>query len=136
MAIIHDIPNFEITIWSGGEKLLEYAAPDEVANEDQNDTTASKYIEAKSGAEYELRIKVLKGYKIDCDHLAILCRIDGRFVGGNIVKPSVMQYGYDSTISGCKTRETPQSPVLLRRFMFAALETGKIQSFTFEIENI
>ena len=75
MAILDDI---EVTIQVNGQDLREYFDQD---GDPSTDVSVSKYIEAVSGARFEVVIMVPKSHKFLSDALTFRVFLDGSLVG-------------------------------------------------------
>jgi hypothetical protein len=90
MAIFHLLPDIEVTVDVAKQPLKEYNDDDiEVVpgkiGEHQASRTVAKYIEAVSGKEYSINIKVGSGYQRDCPTLEFTTTIDGKLVHSRLL---------------------------------------------------
>ncbi|TIA03376.1 hypothetical protein D6C82_01908 [Aureobasidium pullulans] len=79
MAILDSLPGVEITVVVDGEDLHEYQDTHKKDGED----TVTSYIEATSGANFAIRIKISKDIIYKGDRLDFGVTIDGEYVHGS-----------------------------------------------------
>jgi hypothetical protein len=85
MAIFDLLPDIGVTVEVDKQPLKEYNDDDlEVVpgkfGQYQASRTVAKYVEAVSGKEYSINVKVGSGYQRDCPTLGFSVKIDGKEV--------------------------------------------------------
>ena len=81
MAVSDDLPGVEVEIVVKGKALKEYK--EEHIEEDERTTT--RYIEATSGQEFAIRMKLRSSFKFKGDCIAFYIGADGQSVDGIII---------------------------------------------------
>lgn len=118
MAVMTDLPGVEVTIQVDEVALKEYEDEDE----DNPEKTHIRYVEAVSGKEFKIIVKLEKGFRLQGDSFSCNIYADGRWASTKVLEP--LQSDGVST----KARQT----VILgfndfrqiTKFRFADLETG------------
>ncbi|PQE20745.1 hypothetical protein CJF30_00002064 [Rutstroemia sp. NJR-2017a BBW] len=127
MAISHLLPDIEVTVDVDKQPLKEYNDDDiEVVpgkiGEHQASRTVAKYIEAVSGKEYSINMKVGSGYQRDFPTLGFTITIDGKKVVSWLLTEdrglpwSKRTKGVESVVDGHG---------ILKCFQFSGLKTCK-----------
>jgi len=119
MAVLGGLPGLEVRVMVNGEPLKEYT--DTFVDEEEAKTVI-KYIEAVSGANFEISCRFTRPYPhrdvVNSAHV----ELDGEGVGGRIIRKSYLQplpRGYTASIKG---RTTGQGQKWLEeKFRFAEL---------------
>ncbi|PQE06594.1 hypothetical protein CJF31_00009722 [Rutstroemia sp. NJR-2017a BVV2] len=125
MAILDLLPDIEITVDVDKQPLKEYndddlqVVPGEVG-EYQASRTVSKYIEAVSGKDYCINMKVGSGYQRDCPTLSFELDIDGKRIRSWCLR-ECQKLPWSNRVRGVKTMV--DSNVCLKCFQFSELET-------------
>lgn len=117
MAIGKELPEVEVTVVVDGVALKEYHDHDL----DEDDRTITRYIEAASGKNFEVHIKVDKGCNFIGDCLVFAIEVDGKMADTPIIRArrcARAAYSYGS--QGLMTSNTQ-----CRKYTFASLETGQ-----------
>lgn len=113
MAILDSLPGVEITVVVDGEDLHEY----QDTHKNDGEDTVTSYIEATSGANFAIRIKISKDTIYKGDRLDFGVTIDGEYVDGL------------SMTKGCLDEiilieGMPVSQGHLKKMKFSELKTG------------
>ncbi|KAK5250346.1 hypothetical protein LTR16_005983 [Cryomyces antarcticus] len=116
MAILEDVPGIEVAITVNGNDLKEYEE-DDIVNEPK---TVTKYIEATSGVNFGIRYSVARRFPMKGDCITFSMYLDNEKCGSSVVTKASVN---TSSSQHCKYGRN-EADSKLRRFMFAALETG------------
>jgi hypothetical protein len=120
MAIAKEHPRIQVEVVCEGEPLREYDNDDEETAPDQ----VTKYIEAKSGAEFAVRLELKRPYP---DHpLYIRLYLDGEVVGNRIIGD--LQYGKGSNgltrTFDSITSKIAEGQCMVQKYCFCELQIG------------
>ena len=127
MAISEDLPGVEVAVTVGGNDLQEYR-DDTIEEEDR---TTTRYVEAKSGQEFAIRMKVKKrfGYAAGADTLSFRITVDGDFIAHPLIDRATTRM--QDASRKAEGFQTPEGR--LRKCKFTSLETGQCsQWYLFE----
>lgn len=117
MAIVKNLPGFEVTIVANGQPLTEYV---DNSKPDQDSKTI-RYIEAISDQVFEIRITAKKGATFEGDGLMADTYTDGAFAcAGATPKGVNVDHDYIGVQKGVQT-----SLDSIREFCFSSLESGR-----------
>jgi len=117
MAINDAIRGLVITITHDTQALAEYK-DDAVAEENR---TITRYIEAKAGQTFAVKLELKKGTRFKGECLYAKIEIDGKWVNSALLsKDSCRNEGFAYIRDGCRTEDG-----LMRRFQFTSIETSK-----------
>lgn len=121
MAINDVLPGVEVTIAVDGQPLREYID----ANQEEDDKTVTRYIEAKAGQKFSVVMKTSRNVKFLGDILTFCISIDGQRVDKSTRgKAEVLAQAFKVNISeGLRV-----SPTKLLPYCFANLETGMLKA--------
>ncbi|KAF2100644.1 hypothetical protein NA57DRAFT_74245 [Rhizodiscina lignyota] len=114
MAILPSIPELTVEIWSNGSKLIGY----DNDNDEVNPNTITKYVEAKSGENFELRWIIGKDFPHKSTGLTSRIYLDGDHATSVLLGPSHLQNGYKLTVEGVNCRSEDGS-CSSKKFLFA-----------------
>lgn len=117
MAISDELPGVEVAVTVGGNDLKEYR--DEDLEEEEGTTT--RYIEAVSGQQFAIRMKVPRRFQFVADTLRFRTYIDGNYIGGVNVYAADCRHG-PHTITRTRCHVSAREA---RKLEFSGLETGK-----------
>ncbi|KAK5005815.1 hypothetical protein LTR60_006144 [Cryomyces antarcticus] len=127
MAILEDVPGIEVAITVNGNDLKEYEE-DDIVNEPK---TVTKYIEATSGVNFGIRYSVARRFPMKGDCITFSMYLDNEKCGSSVVTKASVN---TSSSQHCKYGRN-EADSKLRRFMFAALETGSSDELRIEEDN-
>ncbi|KAK0247167.1 hypothetical protein LTS09_017689 [Friedmanniomyces endolithicus] len=132
MVAVDLLPGIDISITVAGQALTEHEDHDE----EQQDRTAIRYIEAVSGQIFEVRIAAQKGFRSGGDVLSFQVHVDGsKVVDEPLLRNSDCISG-DHVIASAGS----QSSASVRRYRFAALgiasEGPKAAHETSQLKNL
>lgn len=114
MAISDNVPGVKVTVAVDGTDLTEYR--DEDLEEEEGTTT--RFIEAKTGQTFEVRITVDRGFHFAGDTLACYVSLDGQWVHTPLIGQDSCRFqSHCRTSSGALTGDG-----MLRKYQFAELE--------------
>ncbi|KAI4636714.1 hypothetical protein J4E93_011012 [Alternaria ventricosa] len=116
MAITKAHPNLKVEVHVKGAPLQEYVDDDDQTLDDE----VTKYIEASSGDNFEIKYCFFSGFSA---HHSILLRlsIDGEYAAGGVFNPgSSIRWNHVHTFKG--SREFEDGEYYLRKFCFSQLE--------------
>lgn len=117
------LPFASVTVRVNGRDLQELQT-EGVSDDDA--MTATAYIEAVDGAEFDVFLNVERGFAYKSDHLDFEVKVDGARVVGKVVplKGAVHQ----SSVNGTIESEGGQFATL-KKLKFAVLNTSTLKSF-------
>lgn len=115
MAISDSLPGVAIEILVDGRALKEYE--DQDAEEDREQDTVIRYIEAQSGKLFAVSIELLDEFEFDGTCIAFDIYVDGTFVHGPIIREFKDPR---SRISEGRRIDVGK----MRKYRFTTLETG------------
>lgn len=126
MAISDQLPGLEVTVTQNGQAIHEHIY-DEVVEEPR---TKTRYIEAQSGQNFEICLRLAQGTNFQGDSLECRIFVDGTWVRTPLLlKRDTRFAALVEVTEGVKA----QQDLLLRKFRFAGLQTGLFQrSLTFD----
>src|ERR1700712_1287703 len=103
MAVLDDLPGFDVSILVDNTALKEYDDDEEVTSaesgaigEHQVSKTISKYIEAMSDKDFQIHLKLLEGHQMNCPTYTTIIRIDGQLVH----RPIISKVSGKASLSG------------------------------------
>ena len=118
MAITKAYSKLKVQVFVEGAPLEEYADDDD----ETSDVQVTRYIEAASGDNFEIRYSFAPVFNIRHD-IRLDLRIDGQAVDSAVFSPtSPVRLGYVQIMKGA--REFEDGQYFLRKFCFSQLETG------------
>jgi hypothetical protein len=132
MAVLANLEGIEVTICVDGQALHEYN-DDEVEAQAgavgayQASKTVSKYIEAATGKEFAIKMRVKSPYKMDCPTLGFSCEVDGVDIGGSILRKTEYKSasGFEDVLNGLEHNLGGLSKrCSIRHFQFAEIKTS------------
>jgi hypothetical protein len=119
MAIAKALPQLKVEVFVKGAPLVEHVDDDDPVS----DNEVTKYIEASSGDNFEVKFCYSPGFSI---RHAILLRLE---IAGEYADSAVFHPGYPirwNTVYALKgSREYDGGKYFLRKFCFSQLEIGK-----------
>lgn len=119
------LPGITASVWSGGTELKEYDDPDDGDKEGPlSNVTASCYIEAIDGANFEIRLQALPSYEFDCERLGAEVHVDGKNVELACLTP-------DSRKGVCRGVQKPTADatkVTLHKYLFSKIGLSEYKS--------
>ncbi|KAI4629228.1 uncharacterized protein J4E87_003490 [Alternaria ethzedia] len=126
MAIAKGLPNLKVQVYAKGIPLQEYVDDDDQASHGE----VTKYVEASSGDNFEIRYCFTPGFSIRHSILLEL-EIDGEYADGGVYSPGCpvrwyQVYGFTGS------REFDGGNHFLRKFRFSQLEINDGDPRTFE----
>jgi hypothetical protein len=124
MAVLPGFPGLEVEIVVNKATCHEYSQHDDERNED-SPTSATKYIEAKDGANFLIRINLVPPFKYIRNNISAEVKVDGQIVQMPLWRPSDAPNPVTS-IEGIEG-ETARG-WRIRKLVFANLLTGMILS--------
>jgi hypothetical protein len=119
MAVLPGFPGLEVQIVVNNAACKEYSEPDEEHGEDTS-TTVTKYIEAKDGTQFHIRINMLPTFKYCKYDISSTVKVDGQTIAKPLWEnedpfaPRIVE-GVESKTAGGWRR---------RNLVFANLTTG------------
>lgn len=124
MAIIDGVPGLEVQILVDGEPLIEYDDEDEPGVHDGSGRkTISKFVEARSGAEFVIKCSFDAVNPYKTNDLQIAVYIDGKYMDDRVLYARQIQAPYISRLSGHRYRTGSQ--FFQRKFSFSELSIGR-----------
>jgi hypothetical protein len=119
MAITKANSKLKVQVFVNGAPLEEHVDDDE----ETSDVQVTRYIEASSGDNFEIRYSFAPGFSIRHD-IRLSVRIDGKAAGGVVFYSGFpVRWDYVYTMKG--RREFEDGQYFTRKFCFSKLETGK-----------
>lgn len=118
--MIEGVPGLEVQIVVAGVPLQEYNS-----DEDDEVKSVTKYIEATSGANFEIRWSFTSDFKQKGHQILIAVYGDGMGLAAETSRPSDLLTGY-STLTG-RTRNAGNHAVF-EKFTFSELKIGMLSS--------
>jgi hypothetical protein len=121
MAVLPRFPGLEVEIFVNNAACKEYSEPDEEHGED-TPTSATKYIEAKDGTKFHIRINMLPTFKYRKYDISSTIKVDGQTVRRPLwdkkdpFVPLIVEGMESKTASGWRRRN----------LVFANLTTGML----------
>ncbi|KAK0937568.1 hypothetical protein LTR29_010901 [Friedmanniomyces endolithicus] len=117
MVAVDLLPGIDISITVAGQALLEHEDHDE----EQQDRTTTRYVEAVSGQIFEVRITAQKGFRSGGDMLSFRIHVDGsKAINIPALRNSACSFNsYVHISQGCRQNRSE-----VRRYCFATLETA------------
>lgn len=119
MAIIKDMPGVIVRILVNNVVLKEYDD-----DEDVEENSVNKYIEATSGAFFTIQWRFDKRFKYKTDGIALKVYIDGQYTDSAVIDlPKLLtKQGYTSYLSG--RRRKVGNDYIEENFTFSGLVIG------------
>jgi hypothetical protein len=126
MAVLDAYPSIKVQIEVNGAPLQEYGDDEE----DSTPGTVVKYIEAITGAEFEIVCEITPRWPV-CDILFKFF-VDQHYTNGSFV----MKNQYHGSVArhierGVRLRKGGQE--LIQKYQFAALSIGELTTYTVEV---
>lgn len=123
MAILHDV---EVTISAKGKRLKEY---DDDAEEPSPSNTATKYIEALTGASFQVHYTIKPALQFKSSGIVIRIEIDGEHMDSDVLirgqhLKETNRVCYSSTFNGA--RRFQNQGWTLQAFIFAEIKTSRL----------
>jgi hypothetical protein len=115
-----ECPGVQVTVECRGDSLPEYDNDEEEAH----NNSLTKYIEAKSGAEFTIRLQLHPPYPVHAIYLKL--SLDGKYVANRIVDESA----YAKAKSGLRrdfgsvTSKIAEGQCIKQKFCFSELQVG------------
>ena len=126
MAIAKAHPNLKVEVFVKGAPLEEYVDDDDRTLDDE----VTKYIEASSGDNFEVKYCFSPGFSIRHSILVEL-NIDGEYATGSVLNPgSSVRWNNAYTFKGSRAFEDGE--YYLRKFCFSQLEINGFVSLFLE----
>jgi hypothetical protein len=123
MAIISNVPELEVRVFSEGQPLVEYTDRDLETKNTRNQRKIGKYVESTTGKYFSVEITTDKRwynrYKAD---LYGVIEVDGKKVHDEYIKKGSGRMSNRRTIEGVFIGVKSKSN--FRRFQFAQVERG------------
>ncbi|KAI9714410.1 MAG: hypothetical protein M1820_000371 [Bogoriella megaspora] len=119
MAIISALRGVTVQVHMGGQSCTEYADDDDSSHQHETQNRVSKYIEAKSGQQFAIRIDVDKAYEYTVQPLCVRLFIDGSKMASSILTPELLLNRPCTVFTGATFQES--EGMKLRPFIFSAL---------------
>ena len=113
------LPNVSVAVHVNGNALPEHHADSE------DGKTALCFVEAVSGAEFSIVLKIEAGYAYHNEDLQVRAFFDGNQARSTIIAPTQMTEGYTSSMDS--TRRHVDGFNYYRKFTFAQHETSTHQ---------
>jgi hypothetical protein len=122
MAVLDGVPGLEVTVLANGAPLEEYID----ADEETSRYKAVQYVEAVSGAEFQVKHCISSAFKVKGSNrgVKIELHLDGKYVGSHILLRNRIHS--EHIFKG--VQEKVDNQCIVRRMCFSELEIG--ESFT------
>jgi len=132
MAVLEGLKGIEVTVHVDGQALHEYEDDEAerqpgAIGEYQASKTVTKYVEAVTGKEFAISIKVRAPYEMDCPTLAFWIMVDGSEVSRRVLrKQKYCNNNGEDVIFGVKNQNDSMTQrCSIRYFLFAEIQTSK-----------
>lgn len=122
MAVIDTVQGLKVEVFVDGQPALEYDNDGEETVA-QFGASVTKYIEAKTGATFELRVTIEPGFPHRLHDLDFNTKVDGRDMHGKVISKEKFWAGHRFTISGARYSQNNQW--FTRQFTFSGLNIGE-----------
>lgn len=115
MAVTDLLPGVVIAVTVGGNDLQEHRDDDL----EEETRTTTRYIEATSGQNFAVRIKVKQGFRFAGDALSFHVHVDGHWMHAPLISAASCTFLPNSRSSEGRLEANGE----LRRYQFSTLET-------------
>ncbi|KAF2491026.1 hypothetical protein BU16DRAFT_141592 [Lophium mytilinum] len=116
MAILNDLPGLKVEIVVNGQTLKEYDDDDE--DPEEKPRTVTKYIEATSGASFEVRFTFTRLFSLSMYSFAMDIYLDGKFMDNMCIQKNDLFKG-PIELTGVRSKKGEQW--YLEKFCFSKL---------------
>lgn len=117
------LQNFEMSILSEGNKLIEHDNPDDPSTESE----IVKYVAATAGARYQIAYKTLPSFRFgDCDYIFFRTYIDGLKLPSPVLPKSSYVPGYSNTITRDGVLVGSGENSAIQEYTFGSLDICKL----------
>ena len=123
MAIIPSCPGVEVEVIVNRSRQPLHEYEDNNSNTPPPPNTITKYIEAKSGAEFAIHLLFTYGYRYPVGHIEELIKLDGEPVESYIIIPADFFHLFKHFVDGQCAQVGDY--VVLQKFRFNQLSIGK-----------
>jgi len=116
----------EVKVLVNGSAAQEYDGDDDESN---GPNTVTKYIEALSGAEFEVHYEAKPSFRFPCQHLEFNISIDGKVLDNRIIskeRPDGSTPSRKGSLTGIKTSHGETRSI--RKFRFSDINTSQFTS--------
>jgi len=122
MAVLDELPGLEVQIIVNKTPVKEY----DDNEEEVVDKTVTRYIEAESEAEFEVRLKFQSMFNISAKHsVAAEVLLDGKYGNGVVLrKEKELSLRYTELYTIASATEVEAGKYFDRNFCFLKLDTG------------
>jgi hypothetical protein len=123
MAILSDVPELEVRVFSEGQPLVEYTDQDLESKNNRSTRKIGKYIKSTSGEHFSIEITTDKRWynRYEADLYGVI-EVDGKKVHDEYIKKGSGRMPNRRTIEGVYVGTKSKSN--FRKFQFAQLEKG------------